>query len=346
MAVTFGVQALVYASYGGIGGYINAYENRTLSDAAFRGMGWIFMISESFPILALMVLAVYIKDKDKPFFQSWTFLILVLIVFFILKLLFGGLRGSRSNTVWGLFWAVGIIHFWIRPITKQMILGGLVFLVLFLYVYGFYKGGGLEGLQAVTNEEVRVEMSEEQNRDLEATFLNDLGRSDVQAFLLYRMVSPESDYEYALGRTYVGDVSILIPRIIWREVLGMERPVNKIKEGTDAMYGMGTFIPGQRVSSRIYGLAGEAMLNFGPYGVPLAFVALGVVVGWSRQFLNMWHPLDVRWLLFPALVNLAFVVLAGDLDNIVFFTIKNLCVPIAVLFVGSVQLRRDLVEQQ
>jgi hypothetical protein len=60
----------------------------------------------------------------------------------------------------------------------------------------------------------------------------------------------------------------------------------------------------------------------------------------------MWHPLDVRWLLFPALVNLAFVVLAGDLDNIVFFTIKNLCVPIAVLFVGSVQLRRDLVEQQ
>lgn len=345
MAVTCAAQGLVYASYGGISGYISAYEERTLSDSAFRGMGWVFMISESFPILALIVLAVYIKDKDTPFFRSWTFLILVLILFFILKLLFGGLRGSRSNTVWGLFWAAGIIHFWIRPITKQIIMGGLVFLVLFLYIYGFYKGGGIEGLQAVTDEEVRVEMSENQNRDLEATFLNDLGRSDIQAFLLYRMVSPESDYEYAFGRTYIGDVSILIPRMVWNEMLGIDRPVNKIKEGTDAMYGMGTFIPGQRVSSRIYGLAGEMMLNFGPLLVPFAFISLGLLVGWLRQCLTTWHPLDVRWLLFPALVNLAFVVLAGDMDNIVFFSIKNLCVPVVVLLVGSVQVRQDAVMQ-
>ena len=57
-------------------------------------------------------------------------------------MVFGGLRGSRSQTVWSLFWATGIIHLWIRPLSKRFIAAGVCFLVAFMYLYGFYKGLG------------------------------------------------------------------------------------------------------------------------------------------------------------------------------------------------------------
>jgi len=291
LLITGGLQLGVYVRSGGVLGYIQAY---TEGATAFRGMGWIFMISESFPILALMALSVYAERKD--FGKSWAILALVLFAFLVLKVLFGGLRGSRSNTVWGLFWAVGIVHFWIRPVSKKLIFVGCIFLVLFMFFYGFYKGAGLDALRAFESAEARAELTQETNRGLETAVLGDLGRSDVQAFLLYRLTTPGSDYEYAWGRTYLGAAAILIPRAIWPG-----RPVNKVKEGTEAQYGRGSYIPGIWQSSRVYAL----------------------------------EPADSRLILLPFLVNLCFVVLVSDSDNILFFFIKNGAVPLAVLALSS-----------
>ncbi len=41
--------------------------------------------------------------------------------YFLLKLLFGGLRGSRTITVFGLFWIAGAIHIWIRPVPRKFL---------------------------------------------------------------------------------------------------------------------------------------------------------------------------------------------------------------------------------
>jgi hypothetical protein len=327
LLVTGLLQIWVYTQQGGILGYI---QSATAPEriTAFRGVGWVFMISESFPILALMTFAVYARRKK--FAKYWITVVFVLVVFLILKLSFGGLRGSRSNTIWGLFWAVGIIHFWIRPIPKKLVFGGCIFLLLFMYLYGFYKGAGLEALQAFEGAEARAELSRSTGRTLETAVLGDLGRSDVQAYLLYRVVAPESDYEYAWGRTYFGTAALLIPRSVWPG-----RPPHKIKEGTEAQYGMGSYTPGIRQSSRVYGLAGETMLNFGPVAVPLAYIIFGIVISRIKYFVLTLEPIDSRLILLPFLITFCFKILVSDSDNVLFSFIKNGVVPLVVLTLSS-----------
>lgn len=328
LVVTAGLQIWVYARFGGIFGYIEAFEQERIG-GRFRGFGWIFMISESFPILALMLFVVYgARNKGS---KTWIVIIIVLLVFLILKFLFGGLRGSRSNTAWGLFWAIGIIHFWIRPVARKFIIIGCVFLVIFMYFYGFYKSVGLDGLTALQSAEARVELTQQTGRGLETMLLGDLARSDVQAFLLYRLSTP-NNYEYARGRTYVGGLSVLIPRSIWTD-----RPLTKIKEGTEVQYGKGSFVPGVWQSSRVYGLAGEAMLNFGPVAVPFVFLILGVTVGYVRRLMINLNAADVRLLLLPFVINFCFILLVSDSDNIVFFLVKNGAVPFLVLMLCSIK---------
>jgi hypothetical protein len=100
-------------------------------------------------------------------------------------------------------------------------------------------------------------------------------------------------------------------------------------------YGQGSYVPGVWESSKVYGLAGEAMLNFGPTAVPLAFLAFGLAVGYVRRLTKTLQPADCRWLLVPLLVTLCFVILVGDLDNTLFYLVKNGSVPFAVLALSS-----------
>ncbi len=322
------LQLLIYVQFGGIMGYIMAYED---GGDAFAGKGWLFMLSEKFPVIALMGYALYLRLKEKS--VSWTTLLLVLAGYLILSLLFGGLRGSRSNTVWSLFWAVGIIHFWIKPLPKRIFYIGVMFLVMFMYVYGFYKSGGSETFVAVVQGSESVEDVEERTgRNLEAALLGDLARADIQAFVLFRLYN--SNYELAKGRTYLGMAAIMIPRSVWPD-----RPPNKVKEGTEIRMGMGTYIEGYMQSSRVHGLAGEALLNFGPYSVPFFFILLGLIVGRTERLLRELPSEDVRWLLVPFLINLCFMTLVSDSDNILFFFFKNGLVPIVVVFAGSSRIK-------
>lgn len=325
LAITAVIQIMVYRQQGGILGYIQAYEVR-YEEQTFKGMGWIFMISESFPILAFMGLAFWARKR--PYAKTWGSLLLVLIIFFILQILFGGLRGSRSNTIWKIFWAAGIVHFWLRPFSKRLMYAGIVFVIAFMYIYGFYKGAGTDITKLLSGTSGRIELENETSRSIEATLLGDLARSDIQAFLLYRLANSQSDYEYAWGRTYAGAVSILIPRSIWPD-----RPINKVKEGTQIQYGMNAYPA--RNSSRIYGLSGEAMLNFGVLAIPFAFVLFSLVIRKVRLWFSAWTAKDARWLLAPYLVNLCFLILTADSDNIVFFLIKNGAVPIFTVVISS-----------
>ncbi|MFO5438272.1 MAG: hypothetical protein ACLBM4_06250, partial [Dolichospermum sp.] len=64
--------------------------------------------------------------------------------------------------------------------------------------------------------------------------------------MLYRLMDDDSDYQYGWGRTYYSAFTILIPQQLWPFP---EKPPNKSKEGTDLLYGMGSYIPGVWVSS-------------------------------------------------------------------------------------------------
>lgn len=326
--ITALVQVAVYAAYGGIGGYMGAFDEQIVAAGGgpFAGMGWIFMISESFPILAMMVYALWQRQTGKV--PSWLVLAVVLLVYLLLKLLFGGLRGSRSNTIWGLFWAVGIIHLWIRPVSRSIAVAGLVFVIGFMYAYGFYKAVGTEAVHVFTDEQVRRDVEADSGRAIDTVLLGDLARTDVQAFIAYTQVRHPTEYQYAWGRTYLGAFAVLIPAGLWPN-----RPPTKVREGSLILYRdwhpeQG---PTRLQSSRIYGLSGEGMLNFGPGAVPVLFLLYGAMLGALSRLMHGLAADDVRRLFVPMLVLMAIIGFISDLDNVVFFVIKNGAVPILVL---------------
>jgi hypothetical protein len=327
LLITAAVQYVVYERVGGVLGYIQAYRR---PGEFFQGYGLTFLISESFPILAFIGFAVL--TSRFRILSRWWILVIVLLGFFALKILFGGLRGSRSNTVWGLFWAVGIIHLWIRPLPRRAFLAGIPVFIAFMFGYGLYKAKGLEGLNALFDPERALAIARGSNRTLHSTLLSDLSRADVQAYVLYRLENGASE-NLAWGRTYVGGVAILIPRSVMPG-----RPPTKSKEGTDILYGRGSFESG-RSSSRVFGLGGEAMLNVGVLGVPFAFLFFGVFVGWLRRAYYGLGKGDARLLILPLLVNFALIILIGDSDNYVFFFVKEAALPVLLIFFSSRSVR-------
>lgn len=322
------LQIGVYAQYGGITGFVEAYSESIglyPGSGALENTGWIFTLSESFPILAIIYFAVF---SDRP--RSLPAISLVLLGFFVLQMLFGGLRGSRSTTIWALFWAAGILHFWTRPLDRKFVFVGLAFVMVFMYLYGFYKELGQDAVVAVQKGAKTSELSEKTGRTFDVLLLGDLARADVQAFLLYRLTKPDRDYQYAWGRTYLGTAAILVPKFFWPA-----RPPTKVKEGTDAQFGTGSWDYDKWSSSLVYGLAGETMLNFGPIPVPFAYGIFGFAVGILQRSLYTLRRRDTRLLLYPFFVNLCFSVLQGDSDNLLFNLIKGGAVPMLVIWLGS-----------
>jgi hypothetical protein len=125
-----------------------------------------------------------------------------------------------------------------------------------------------------------------------------------------------------------------IPSNIWPD-----RPPTKIKEATDALYGNGAFTNSTWRSSKILGLAGEAMVNFGPLAVPVSFAVLGAVVAAVRRITLSWQIDDSRILLVPFLVNLCFMVLTVDSDILYVFFIKNGLLPLGLIWISSRSLK-------
>jgi hypothetical protein len=328
--LTGGLQIWVYFSMGGLFGYIGAFTGP--SEALPKGMGVLFMFSESFPILLIFGFVFYSLYYNKN--HSWWVLLLVLAVFFILRMFFGGLRGSRSNTVWALFWAVGVIHLWLRRLPKWIFFAGILFILAFIYIYGFYKSVGLDVADVLEGGSALTELEQRTGRTVDLAILGDLARADLQAFLLYRLQREQRDYQYSWGRTYLGALIMLWPWQLWPSWFP-PRPVTKVKEGTELQYGAGTFEKDVVGSSRVYGIAGETMFNFGPYAIPIAYLLFGLLVGWVRKLLLTMLPGDSRLLIVPLLINLCFTVMAGDSDNVIFFLFKNGSIPFFIVLLSS-----------
>lgn len=327
LVVSFAAQIWVYLRMGGITGYMDARIN---NPTAFIGLGWVFMISESAPILA----AFYVILKMRRRKVNWTLAGFALIALFVLQMFFGGLRGSRSETVQLLFWVVGCVHFLLRPVPRRLIYVGCAFLFVFMYFYGFYKDLGMKATDALSSSDEREQMAQRTGRTTEALVLGDFGRTDVQAFILYRLMNDARDFTYAKGRTYLGALALLIP-----QALLPEKPETKLKEGTEIETGTGGYVPGILWSSRVYGLAGEAMLNFGPISVPFAYAIFGLFVGWFRHRVSALLPDDSRFLLVPFGVYTCMSIMSGDSDNLIFGLAKDGFLPFLVVIVCSFRFR-------
>jgi hypothetical protein len=337
LAGSLGAQLYIYSSFGGIDGYVNAFMGLLSGKDAFRGTGWLTLIAESFPILVMMGFAVVARRFQV--LRSGFVIALVLSLLLVLQIFFGGLRGSRSNTIWALAWAAGIVHFYVRRLPRWIVPVGLAVLFLFGYAFAFYKNVGADALDVLADSEAQQEFARKTGRNLEMLLVSDFGRADVQAFLLSKIWSEPDSQHYAWGQTYLGAACLLIPASVWPE-----RPPGKVKWTTEAEFGPGSFLNGPIYSTRIYGLAGEAMLNFGLAGVPLAFAALGWGVAFSRRFAARLGPDDPLRMLAPFLINGCVLALLNDSDIQIVYFIKNGTIPL-LLIAACYRWRRSSREQ-
>ena len=242
-------------------------------------------------------------------------------------MLTSGLRGSRSNVIWGLFWVMGIVHFYVRRLPR--ILGPIALCLLygFVSIYAAYKQqGGQIFDQMVTAGDYSAVSGKTEGP---ATVLvGDFSRCDVQAYLLSKLINTHSVH-YALGGSYLGAIAMMIPKSLWPD-----RPPTIAKWTTDAEYGDGACQAHTLQSSRVYGIAGEGMLNFGPAGVLAAYGALGILVALLQSSLLRLAPEDIRWLAAPFFINFLFLLLLNDSDNAVFYLIKYGLMPITLILLS------------
>jgi len=317
LLLTATLQSWVYVRSGGIAAFIELFhESYQTNEDHFAGWGWIFMISESFPIIAAIVAIAYAHRKR--FRPDWLQFGACLLLFFSFQLYFGGLRGSRLNTAEGLFWAVGAFHFFVKPISRSVIVAGVLSLVGFMYVYGFYKDGAKVSA-AFENNAVREAVQQKSHRSLDGLLLGDLGRADVQAYLLYKTVMDPYGFRRAGGQTYLSGLCLFVPQRFRPSSL-----VNKESLGSDLIWGAGVYTPGVLRSTRIHGLAGEAILNFGYFSVPIAFAVLAWVIVQVQRWICSFESHDARLLLAPFAIYLTCVwSVCSDFDNVVFSIIKQ-----------------------
>jgi hypothetical protein len=327
------LQSWVYLQAGGISAFIDIFqESYQGNEDRFAGWGWIFMISESFPIIAAFAAAAYARKKrlvPTPFQLG-----VCLLVLFALEIYFGGLRGSRLNTAEGLFWAVGVYHYLVKPISRTAVLTGALVLLVFMYAYGFYKDGK-SITTAFAGKEARAAVEQQYHRSMHGLILGDLGRADVQAYLLYKTIADPHSFQRANGQTYISALRLFIPQRFRPSSL-----INKEEISSDLIWGAGVYTPGVLWSTRIYGLAGEAILNFGYFAVPIAFMVLGFMLTRLQHWINSLHCEDARLLLVPFLTYLACVwAVSSDLDNVIFSILKQGFVVGLVILCGTKRIR-------
>ena len=320
-----GVTAFLW-QLGGIAGMIEAYDR---NQEAFAGKGWLLVLAWPLAVLSFIVIVFAWADRHRKTRHRLMTAVLLLSLAGAGHFLLLGWYGSRSATIWAMFWMAGIIHYRFRKLSPQWVAVGVTLLIAFMYFYGFYKERGRSSLDVLRSPAMWINPKGYERRDVKSLLLEDLARADADAYVLHNLVKDPGDYDYRWGLTYAGGLAILIPRYFWPD-----RPEVKIEAGTEAQLGKAT--PWR--SLRVYGLSGEALLNFGPLGVVPMFAAYGALLGWYRRKLWGWDWSDARMLLAPFLAILFATGLAGDSDNLVFAAVTEGTLIFTAIFLSSKRL--------
>jgi hypothetical protein len=311
---------------GWLQGIVARYDTREGEDA-FKGYGVKFLFTEKFPLFLFWGWLVFVMKSERAK-KLWPILI-VMLVYFALCFVFGGLRGSRSNVIWPMIWGVGLVHFYLWPIPRRAVGVLALLFVAYMYAYSFYKAGGSQNVADIASGARSIEDAETSGkRSLPSLFLVDLGRGDMQAFMVYRLMEG-GKVHYGWGESYLGDIIKIIPDSILPNQL-----LSKNEYGTALQFGGNPDAPYMKVSSRIYGLMGEGLLNFGIFFAPLVFFGLGLVVGGASNFMRGLDRDDGRWLLFHFLVPFCILFLSADLDNVLHYCIKQGLLPFLLIFLS------------
>ena len=323
-ALTLSAAGVVYYlwQFGGPSGVVEAFES---NQEAFVGKGWLLVLAWPLAVLSFIVLALVYTDRPLPGGHHLAKGIVLLSAAGMGHFILMGWYGSRSATVWALFWMAGIVHYRFHKLSPRWMGLGVILLIAFMYFYGFYKEQGRSGFD-VMRSPARWFDPGSSKRDVKFLLLGDLARADSNAYILHNLVKDPGEYDYRWGLTYAGAFIILVPRNFWPD-----RPEFKVEAGTEAQLGKA----GPWRSSRVYGLSGEALLNFGPGGVVPMFAIYGSLLGWYRRKLVSWQPQDSRFFLAPFFTMLLASALVSDSDNLVYAAVTQGALVIAAVSIAS-----------
>lgn len=324
LAMAAQVQLLLH--FGGPSGLIDAYEIRS---EQFSGVGMLLMLAWPFPLIALIqtLIALSKRRGRRP---NARLVVGLLAAFAILHLGWAGLHGSRLSMLGGMFLAAGLCHFTLRRFSSRAVMIGMSAAFVFCFVYSFYKGAGREGLSTALSGRGGLAQAQQQTgRDVGWLLLGDLARADVQMEVLWTMYDANPEYRPKLGATYVG-AAIFIPRLIWPT-----RPRGPQEAYAELRDGMIGARDGEVPNSRVFGLTGETLLNFGWAGVPVVHALFGIVIGFLRRFIDSLQPGDARFLVVPFATLLVTAVYLLDLTQVVFMFLQDcallgLCAAVAL----------------
>jgi hypothetical protein len=325
IASVSGVAAFFW-QFDGLEGMVDAFEHNR---QAFAGKGWLLIFAWPLAVLSFLILTVLWSDDRRKLRHPLTLGIVLVSLFGIGHFILMGWYGSRSATVWALFWMLGIIHHRLRKFSRKSMIVGALSLLAFMYFYGFYKERGRAGFEVLRVPSMWLQPAGYE-RDIKYMLLGDLARADSNALILHNLVKDPGEYDYRWGLTYLGALAITIPRNIWPD-----RPEIRVDAGTEAQGGKTM----RWDSSRLYGLGGEALLNFGPVGVPLVFAIYGALVGWYRKKLHSWTERDSRMLVAPFFTLIIVGALVYDSDVLVYFSITEGFLIFSLVFAGSRHFR-------
>ncbi|WFE29868.1 hypothetical protein O7623_12100 [Solwaraspora sp. WMMD791] len=304
-----------------LGGPVDFVTAMAQDRQALAGLGWLLLLSESFPLLLFSLVAVRWRRVLR---QHAGLVVLLLVGLVVVQFAVSGLRGSRSSVLWPLVLGLVLVHLVVVPITRKAFFASAAVVVVFVYGYGLYKGAGVEVVDIAKGTRTVEEVSETTGRGLPMVLLGDFGRADIQALLLDR--ERADAVGWSLGSTYLAAPLSLVPSTLVDVDLR-----DKSQVGTNALYGPGVYESGLR-SERVFGITGEATLNFGPAGALASFGVLGLFLRFACRYHHRARrssQLTPKLLCVP-LCAVTVILVTADLDNILAFYVGE-ALPLTVV---------------
>jgi hypothetical protein len=312
------------------------------------GFGIPIVFRSCVPILLMFLITCFslsARHKTKSLFV----LSAILLVLTGISLIFNGLTGNRGSTVFTAFWIVGVIHYFWRPIRRYEIIILVVCFLLFMFTYLFYKQYGVYGLKTFLNEGAQAAQATGRDR-IERSFsgmlVGDMSRSHIHSYAAYVLIQEPYSYRLRYGATVPADIMSIVPRWLFPNQYNVGGYSGKHVAGTEMIRGPNTFDAYTMMGRepRMWGIAGNMMLNFGIYSVPFGYLILGVFVGWSQRVVRKWRATsDIRLLFAPLLVMLALIILAMDPQVMTMYTLRYFMLPILIVFFGSNYIGKYMV---